>query len=94
MTIIDLISVVQLQRLILFLNNYESKTNIIRRITNNSLLGYILYNFILYTMNYLETIINDIEIVIDAILNKDYKDAVNMLKDIQEDLKIIEELNK
>jgi hypothetical protein len=45
-------------------------------------------------MNYLETIINDIEIVIDAILNKDYKDAVNMLKDIQEDLKIIEELNK
>jgi hypothetical protein len=42
----------------------------------------------------LETIINDIEIVIDAILNKDYKDAVNMLKDIQEDLKIIQELNK
>jgi hypothetical protein len=42
----------------------------------------------------LETIINDIDIVIDAILNKDYKDAVNMLKDIQEDLKIIEELNK
>lgn len=42
----------------------------------------------------LETIINDIDIVIDAILNEDYKDAVNMLKDIQEDLKIIEELNK
>jgi hypothetical protein len=42
----------------------------------------------------LETIINDIEIVIDAIVNEDYKDAVNMLKDIQEDLKIIEELNK
>ena len=42
----------------------------------------------------LETIINDIEIVIDAIVNKDYKDAVNMLIDIQEDLKIIEELNK
>jgi hypothetical protein len=42
----------------------------------------------------LETIINDIEIVIDAILNKDYKDAVNMLEDIQQDLKIIEELNK
>jgi hypothetical protein len=42
----------------------------------------------------LETIINDIEIVIDAILNKDYKDAVNMLEEIQIDLKIIEELNK
>jgi hypothetical protein len=42
----------------------------------------------------LETIINDIEIVIDAIVNEDYKDAVNMLKDIQQDLKIIEELNK
>jgi hypothetical protein len=42
----------------------------------------------------LETIINDIEIVIDAIVSNDYKDAVNMLKDIQEDLKIIEELNK
>jgi hypothetical protein len=42
----------------------------------------------------LETIINDIDIVIDAILNEDYKDAVNMLKDIQQDLKIIEELNK
>jgi hypothetical protein len=42
----------------------------------------------------LETIINDIEIVIDAILNGDYDDAVNMLIDIQEDLKIIEELNK
>ena len=42
----------------------------------------------------LETIINDIEIVIDAILNNDRYDAVNMLKDIQEDLKIIEELNK
>jgi hypothetical protein len=42
----------------------------------------------------LETIINDIDIVIDAILNKDYKDAVNMLEEIQIDLKIIEELNK
>jgi hypothetical protein len=42
----------------------------------------------------LEIIINDIDIVIDAILNEDYKDAVNMLIDIQEDLKIIEELNK
>jgi hypothetical protein len=42
----------------------------------------------------LETIINDIEIVTQAILNEDYKDAVNMLKDIQQDLKIIEELNK
>jgi hypothetical protein len=42
----------------------------------------------------LETIINDIEIVIDAIVSNDYKDAVNMLIDIQEDLKIIEELNK
>jgi hypothetical protein len=42
----------------------------------------------------LETIINDIEIVIDAIVSNDRYDAVNMLKDIQEDLKIIEELNK
>jgi hypothetical protein len=42
----------------------------------------------------LETIINDIEIVIDAIVNEDYKDAVNMLIDIQQDLKIIEQLNK
>jgi len=42
----------------------------------------------------LETIINDIEIVIDAIVNEDYKDAIVMLKDIQQDLKIIEELNK
>jgi hypothetical protein len=42
----------------------------------------------------LETIINDIEIVIDAIVSNDYQDAIVMLKDIQEDLKIIEELNK
>jgi hypothetical protein len=42
----------------------------------------------------LETIINDIEIVIEAIINNDWKDAIVMLQDIQEDLKIIEELNK
>jgi len=85
--------VAQLQRLILFLNNYESKTNIIRRITNYSLLGYIFYHFILYIMN-LETIINDLVIVMQAILNEDYQDAVNMLEEIQIDLKIIEELNR
>ena len=33
--------------------------------------------------------INDIEIVIEAINNGDYKDAIQILKDIQEDLKII-----
>jgi len=42
----------------------------------------------------LETIINDIDIVIGAILNEDYQDAVNMLIDIHQDLQIIEELNK
>ena len=34
--------------------------------------------------------INDIEIIIEAINNGDYKDAIQMLKDMQEDLKIIE----
>lgn len=33
--------------------------------------------------------INDIEIVIEAIENGDYKDAIQMLRDIQEDLEII-----
>jgi hypothetical protein len=37
----------------------------------------------------METIINDIDIVIEAINNNDSKEAIQMLKDIQEDLKII-----
>lgn len=37
----------------------------------------------------LNTIINDISIVIEAINNNNTSDAVQMLKDIQEDLKII-----
>jgi len=35
------------------------------------------------------TIINDIDIVIEAIKNKDGREAIAMLKDIQEDLLII-----
>lgn len=42
----------------------------------------------------IEIIVNDIDIVIDAIINKDWQDAITMLQDIQEDLKIIDELNK
>jgi hypothetical protein len=42
----------------------------------------------------IETITNDIYIVIEAIINKDWKDAIVMLQDIQEDLKIINELNE
>lgn len=42
----------------------------------------------------IEIIINDIDIVIDAIINKDWQDAITMLQDIQEDLKIIDELNQ
>ena len=42
----------------------------------------------------IETITNDIYIVIEAIINKDWQDAITMLKDIQEDLKIIDELNQ
>jgi len=41
----------------------------------------------------IEVIVNDIDIVIDAIINKDWQDAIIMLQDIQEDLKIINELN-
>jgi hypothetical protein len=37
----------------------------------------------------LETITNDLEIVIEAIKNNDSKEAIEMLKDIVEDLKII-----
>ena len=37
----------------------------------------------------IKNIENDIEIVIQAIKNNDSKDAIQMLKDIQEDLKII-----
>ena len=40
----------------------------------------------------IKTISNDINIVIEAINNGDSNDAINMLKDIQEDLKIIEVL--
>ena len=42
----------------------------------------------------IEIIINDIDIVIEAIINKDWQDAITMLQDIQEDLKIIDELNQ
>lgn len=38
----------------------------------------------------IKKIINDIDIVIEAINNKDLKDAISMLKDINEDLKVIE----
>lgn len=37
----------------------------------------------------LQTITNDLEIVIEAIKNNDSKEAIEMLKDIVEDLKII-----
>lgn len=37
----------------------------------------------------LETITNDLEIVIEAIKNNDSKEAIEMLVDIIEDLKII-----
>ena len=37
----------------------------------------------------IKNIEKDINIVIEAIKNNDSKDAINMLKDIQEDLKII-----
>ena len=37
----------------------------------------------------LETITNDLEIVIEAIKNNDSKEAIEMLLDIVEDLKII-----
>lgn len=37
----------------------------------------------------IETITNDIEIIVDAIEQGDTKEAIQMLKDIAEDLKII-----
>lgn len=37
----------------------------------------------------IKSIENDLSIVIEAINNGDTKDAISMLKDIQEDLKII-----
>lgn len=37
----------------------------------------------------METVIKDIEIIKEAINNGDIKDALQMLNDIQEDLKII-----
>lgn len=37
----------------------------------------------------MESIINDIDIVIEAINNNDSQDAIQMLLDIQQDLKII-----
>ena len=39
--------------------------------------------------NNLKTCISDIDIVIEAIKNKDAKDAIQMLLDIKEDLEII-----
>lgn len=38
----------------------------------------------------IKNIENDLNIVIEAIKNNDSKDAINMLKDIQEDLKVME----
>ena len=38
----------------------------------------------------IKKIINDINIVIEAINNDDTVDAISMLKDIQSDLKVIE----
>lgn len=38
----------------------------------------------------IKNIENDLNIVIEAINNGDSKDAINMLKDIQEDLKVLE----
>ena len=38
----------------------------------------------------IKNIENDLNIVIEAINNGDTKDAINMLKDIQEDLKVLE----
>lgn len=38
----------------------------------------------------IKNIENDLNIIIEAINNGDNKDAINMLKDIQEDLKVLE----
>lgn len=38
----------------------------------------------------IKNIENDLNIVIEAINNGDSKDAIQMLKDIQEDLKVLE----
>lgn len=38
----------------------------------------------------IKTITNDIDIVIEAITNGDTKDAVSMLEEIKQDLKLIE----
>ena len=35
-----------------------------------------------------ESYINDIDIIIEAVENKDLKDAIQMLQDLKEDLKI------
>jgi len=40
--------------------------------------------------NNLKTCISDIDIVIEAIKNKDSEDAIQMLLDIKEDLKVLE----
>lgn len=37
----------------------------------------------------METVINDIEIIKEAITNGDTKDALQMLEDLKQDLKII-----
>jgi hypothetical protein len=39
----------------------------------------------------LNTIINDIDIVLEAIQNNDLQDAINMLTEIQQELIILEE---
>lgn len=38
----------------------------------------------------MKNIINDINIIIEAINNKDYTDAIQMLEEVKEDLKIID----
>lgn len=41
----------------------------------------------------MNNIINDIEIIKEAITNGDTKDALQMLEDLKQDLKVIELLN-
>jgi len=42
-----------------------------------------------YTSKNYKAMVNDLEIVKEAIQNQDYQDAVKMLTEIQEDLKIL-----
>lgn len=41
----------------------------------------------------METVINDLDIIIEAITNGDTKDALQMLEDLKQDLKVIELLS-